>query len=392
MNTKQKTIGVFFGSRSPEHDVSIITAQLIISQLNRDGYDVVPVYMTKKGEWLLGTELGNLKKFTDPLGRVDVKKFGNFYLDLEASRGKLVFVKKGLIKRTWYVDIAFPALHGSFGEDGSIQGLFEMLQVPYVGCDVASSALAMDKVLTKLICVAKGLPTTQFLYFLKSDWNAEKVEITRKIQNELKWPVFIKPARLGSSIGVAKATSEQDLELAIEVALHYDDKFLVEECVENLMDVTCAVIGNANPQTSLLQESLFSGSDFFSYEEKYLKKGGAQFGKAASNLVIPARLDDATSNQIRHMAERVYKIFGLSGIARVDFLFDKTAKKFYVIEINPMPGTLYHHLWKASGLDLSELLNKLLEFAMERYRAKEKNTYTFASDLLRKTNSIKLGF
>lgn len=392
MSTPQKNlnIGVFFGSRSPEHDISIITGHLIISGLRGLNYPVIPVYLGKRGDWLIGEEFGRLNLFTDPGKHIDPEHFPKYRLDLEKSKGKLVFRKKfGFQEVT--VDIAFPAVHGSHGEDGTLQGLFEMFDVPYVGCDVTSSAIAMDKVLTKQLYVAKGIPTTKFLYFTREDWDKDKSGILRKIKDELVWPVFVKPARLGSSIGVAKVKTQQDLEMAIEVALHYDSKFLAEESVEDLMDVTCSVLGNQSPVTSLLQESVFEGSDFFSYEEKYLKDGGAQLGKAQRSIVIPARLDEETAKKIRETAAQIYKLLGCSGIARVDFLYDKTKSNFYANEVNTLPGTLYHHQWKASGVGLPELLEKLIKFGLERRDLKQKIAYTFESDLLRKTNSIKLG-
>lgn len=384
-----KTIGVFFGSRSPEHDVSIITGQLIISGLKGLGYNVMPVYLTKKGEWLLGEELGIIKAFTDPNSRIDSKKLGNYFLDLEESRGKLVFKKKGAFGSTVSIDLAFPAFHGSYGEDGTIQGLFEMFGIPYVGCDVASSAITMDKILTKQFYLASGIPTTKFVFFGKANWLADKNEVMRSIVEELKWPVFIKPARLGSSIGIAKVKEEKDLAQAIEVALHYDTGFLAEEAVEDLMDVTVALLGNEDPQTSELLETLF-GDELYSYKEKYLQDGGTQLGKALSKIVIPARLDEKITKEIKELAVKIYELFGCSGTARVDFLYDKTSKKCYANEINTLPGTLYHHLWKASGVEFGELLERLIALARERSEAKKKIALTFESEILKQANSTKL--
>lgn len=389
---KNKTIGVFFGSRSPEHDISIITGQLVISGLKGMGYNVVPVYISKMGEWLLGDELGQLNFFTDPTRRIDVSKFGKYYLDLEKSKGRIVFSKKGLGKAEVSIDLAFPALHGSYGEDGTLQGLFEMFDLPYVGCDVASSALAMDKVSTKLVYIAKGIPTTKFLHFESEVWEKDKGEILARLESELRWPVFVKPARLGSSIGMAKAKTKEDLEFAVEVALHYDGKFLVEESVEDVMDVTCCVVGNENPTASLLQESVFAGSEYFSYEEKYLKEGGAQLGKAQSHIVIPARLDERTTEELRAAALSIYKIFGCSGIARIDFLYDKKTKKYYANEINPMPGTLYHDLWRKSGAPLPQLLENLLDLALRKHESKKKLVRVFESEILRNAAREKLNF
>lgn len=386
----KKTIGVFFGSRSPEHDISIITAQLVISGLKGLGYNVVPVYLSKKGEWLFDEKLGDLKTFTnpdfDPSWRT---KYRNFVLDLEASVGKLVFKEKRIFGKKIVVDLAFPAFHGSFGEDGTIQGMFEILDVPYVGCDVASSAITMDKILTKQLFHAESIPTTKFVFFDDENWRRDKNEIGAKLK-KLHWPLVVKPSRLGSSIGVAKVSCDQELEQAVDVALHFGKRVLAEEAVKNLMDVTCCVLGNEDPIPSLLQESAFGKAELFSYEEKYLKGGGAQFEKAQGGLVIPARLDETTTNEIRDLAVRIYKLFGCSGIARVDFLYDKNIGKIYANEINTLPGTLYHHLWKESGMEFSTLLQKLLNLAVERNEEKKQKSYIFESDILKYANQRKL--
>lgn len=388
-NQKKFNIGVFFGSKSPEHDISIITGQLIMSGLKGLGYPVIPVYLSKKGEWLLGEELGILKTFTDPQKKISAKELGRYYLDLENSVGKLVFKKKGLGGRAVQIDLAFPAFHGRFGEDGTIQGLFEIFGLPYVGCDVTSSALTMDKILTKQFYQGQGIATTNFMFYDRPAWLTRKSEILNKVQKKLQWPVFVKPARLGSSIGVAKAKTMKDLEFAIEVALQYDERFLVEESIEDLMDVTVAVLGNENPRASLLQESVFT-DELFSYEEKYLKEGGAQLGKAVSNIVIPARLDAVTTQEIQNAGIKIFQLFGCSGIARVDFLYDKKTRKIYANEVNTLPGTLYHHLWEKSGVNLGELLQELLRLAWERHLAKKKSISTFNSELLRRLHSAKL--
>lgn len=388
-------IGVFFGSGSTEHDISIITAHLIISGLKGLGYPVVPVYITKTGRWMLGEDLGDLKMFTDPSRKLEQEeKFYEYYLDLEESVGKMVFKRKGFAGKSLTVDLAFPALHGTYGEDGSIQGMFEMLGVPYVGCDVPSSAVAMDKALTKILMRDAGIPTTKFIWFTRADWQENKPDIISRIKN-LSWPVFVKPVHLGSSIGIAKVKDEKDLENKIEAALHYDNKVLVEEGIEQLMDVTCCLIGNDKPRESVLQESVFS-DDLFSYEDKYISGGGAQTGKATKNLVIPASLDAPTTAAIQETAVEVFKILGCSGIARVDFLYDKKSKKFFANEVNPLPGTLYHHLWRASGLELDELLRELIKFAEEKHEQKRSITFSFESSVLKqmggaKTNVNKLG-
>lgn len=389
-NSKQN-IGVFFGSGSAEHDISIITAQLIIGGLKGLGYSVTPVYITKTGKWMLGEGLGNLKLFTSPDKKAeDHKDYFEYFLDMQESLGKMVFRRKGFMGKSITIDMAFPALHGTYGEDGTIQGLFEMFGVPYVGCGVASSAVSMDKALAKIVMKDAGIPITKFIYFLKDNWKNQESRIKNQVAAELKYPVFVKPVHLGSSIGIGKARDEKELIQKIEVALHYDDKVIVEEAVENLMDVTCCLIGNENPRASVLQESVFK-DDLFNFEDKYISDGGAQTGKATNNLIIPARLDEATTKAIQEAAIKVYKALGCSGIARVDFLFDKQSKQFFANEVNPLPGTLYHHLWKASGLEFGPLLEELIRLAEEQYKQKREVTYTFESSVLKNLGGHKLG-
>ncbi len=380
-------IGVFFGSRSPEHDVSIITGTLIAKGLEQLGHEVVPVYISKEGVWHVGGPLGDLTFYKTPHWQKKLSAHSGYSLDTAASRGKLVLFKSGLKKKSFEVELAFPAFHGLNGEDGTIQGLFEMFNVPYVGCDVVSSAIAMDKVLTKELYEKHSIPTTKFTSFRKGDWEKSKQEVLSEV-SKLSLPVFVKPARLGSSIGITRASDTKEAEFAIEVALHYDDKVLVEEGVTNLVDITCALLGNETPKASLLQESTFQG-DFFSYSDKYLEDGGAQLGKAEKKLVIPASLDEQTTEKIREMAIRVFKLFGCSGTARVDFLYNKASKEVFANEINTLPGTLYHHLWKASGVSFNELLTELLELAGEKHKRKQELTHTFDSDILSQANSSK---
>jgi D-alanine-D-alanine ligase len=386
-------IGVFFGSGSVEHDISIITAQLIISGLKGLNYQVTPVYITKGGKWMIGEDLGNLKLFADPsfakAWEGKPSKYSEYFLDMQESVGKLAFKKKGILGKSITIDLAFPAMHGTFGEDGKLQGIFEMFGVPYVGCDVASSAICMDKALTKIMLRDAGIPTTKFICFYKKDWEARKSQIIQSL-NQLKFPLFVKPVHLGSSIGIGKAKDEKELEQKIEVALYYDQKIIVEEAVENLMDVTCCIIGNSDLIASKLQESVFT-QDLFGFEDKYLKEGGAQIGKAQNSLVIPARLDTDLTAKIQETAKKVYKLLECGGIARVDFLVNKETKELFANEVNPLPGTLYHHLWKASGIELDELLQKLIGFAREKHEEKGKVNFSFESSVLKNLEGSKLG-
>lgn len=382
------TIGVFFGSKSPEHDVSIITGQLIISELKKTQHQVVPIYLGKNAEWYIDETLGKLATFKN-LSEETLKNFSKYYLDLELSNGKMVFRKKGLVGKEITIDLAFPAIHGAYGEDGTLQGMFEMLNIPYVGCDVPASALAMDKILTKVLYKAHDIPTSEFVYFNQKDWSNKKEDLLNKIEAELTYPLFVKPPKLGSSIGIEKVSTRQGLEFAIEVALHYGERVLVENGVNNLKDLTCAVMGNSELVASQVQESRFD-ADFFNYEEKYLKDGGAQLGNADKSIIIPAEISQEVTQEIQKLAKEIYTIFGCTGIARIDMLYDAKEEKLYANEINTLPGTLYHHLWKASGIELDVLVKNLVDLALEKHLVKQSFTNTFNSKLLEQANIVKL--
>lgn len=381
-------VGVLFGGRNTEHDVSIITGELIVKGLKDIGHTVYPIYVSKEGEWFLDERLSDIEVFKN--NNFDSKKFKKVNVSFTKKEGKSVLKSDGLFGKEYLIDVYFPAFHGLNGEDGSVQGLFQMLGVPFVGCGVLSSAITIDKVLTKLFYQRFNIPTTKFIHFTKSDWVNGSEKIVTEIESNLTWPVFVKPSRLGSSIGISKVAEKSDLINSIEVALHYDDKVLVEEGVNNLLDLTVCLIGNKdNILVSEIQQSAFS-KDFFSYEDKYLNEGGAQLGNAEKQIIIPAQIDDKVSSEIKEMAKEIYQLFECRGIARVDFLYDQQFNKYYANEINTMPGTIYHHLWKKSGIELSELLSKLLEYAQEEFRVNEKLTLTFNSDILKKANSSKL--
>lgn len=384
------TIGVFFGGKNTEHDVSIITGQLIIAGLKELGHTVVPIYISKEGKWFIDERMDNIEFFKKLNAQTGLKNLNNFVLNLaETEDGSTTVKTTGLIAKNFKLDLAFPAFHGLNGEDGTIQGFFELLNIPYVGCDLTASALSIDKVLTKLLYQKFNIPTAKFTYFTTKQWNESKEAILEDLTKNYTWPLIVKPSRLGSSIGIAKAESNDDLEYGIEVALHYDDKVVVEECVQNLMDLTIAVLGNDEPKASLIQESSFT-KDIFSYEDKYLEEGGAQLGNAEKKIIIPASLDQQTTKELQDLACKIYQIFGCSGMARVDFLYDRIAKRYYANEINTLPGTLYHHLWKKSGVELSALLTQLVELAQERFQKKQKLTYTFDSAILNQANNAKM--
>lgn len=401
MPSKNKTIGVFFGGRSPEHEVSIITGEMILAELKKMGYSVQPVYLTKDGRWILTEEVGQLKFFQGEEKELDDKlaRQKSYHLDLNRSTQEqsLIFRAAGWFKKAAKkVDLVFPAFHGQNGEDGTFQGLVEFLGVPYVGNGVLASALTIDKAITLDRCRAHGYPTVDFIVIEKKKNEKEKKGEEgwlKKIKEKLKFPLFVKPARAGSSLGISRAENERELKNALEVAWSYDTKVVVEEAVENLKDLTCAVreLRNGQLQASLVQESVFEGQ-FFDYEEKYLNEGGAQLGANQKNIIIPAKIGEELTQTVQKLSREIFSLFTCSGLARVDFLYDQKRKKLFVGEINTIPGTLYHHLWRATGVSLSELIGELLAVAERNHQQRCPVSPDWQMQILREATALKLQY
>jgi len=384
---RKLNIGVFFGSRSPEHDVSIITAQMIIKALkNLNKYEIVPIYLDKKGRWRISEKMGDIKFFQDANFEKNLNKLGEYLLNLDCSKDFLEFQSKdgGLFskRKSIIIDVAFPAFHGSFGEDGTIQGLFEILNIPYVGCGVLASALAMDKIVSRKIFEKEGFSVVNYLYFNKNSFEKKQEEIFQKIENNLTYPVFVKPNLLGSSIGVSKVANRKELEFAMEVVFQFDKKTIIEEAVPNLIEANCAIIGNLEKEliASLPEQPIYK-QDFQTFEEKYLTKGGT-IKKGAKKNIIPAPLPKNKLEEIQKLAKKAYQTLGCAGISRVDFLVDAKAMKIYINEINTLPGTLQFHLWEASGITREQLVEKLINYGLQSFKERKKLIYTFNSSLM----------
>lgn len=377
------TIGVVFGSRSTEHDVSIITAiASIIKPLELSGkYDVVPVYIDKKGNWFSDPRLKDIELFTS--GEIDNFLLKQKPLALKIGGG-LELIKPGIKPKAVKLDLVFPATHGTHGEDGELMGMLEMAGVPYVGCDMPSSVLAMDKALAKIVTAEAGIPSSKFIWFYGVDFKDDNKKVLSRLST-LKFPLFVKPVHLGSSIAISRVTNAPQLINAIEVAAHYDDKIIVEEAVANLVEVTLPILGNDEPHPALVEEPLTKNEDFFDFDSKYMhggKKGsGAKQAQGYSKL--PAELPTVLYKQVESLAIEVYQALGCSGIARVDLLIDMKAKKVYFNEVNPLPGSLYEHNWRQAGLSSVKLVEELVALGLERFEAKAKLSTAFPTSYLK---------
>lgn len=378
-----KSIAVVFGGRSAEHDVSTITAHIpIIDSLLASGqFDVWPVYITKEGSWYSDKTMNDLAYFKQSDYEERLKSQKQVQLSFENG---FSLVWPGLLKKSIKIDVVFPSMHGTYGEDGSLMGLLRMANVPFVGCDIFGSAVAMDKVLTKQVVAAEGMPVVPFVWFTRAEWGKERQEIKNKVQ-ELKWPLFVKPVHLGSSIGMAKVKNETELENAIEVALHYDGKVLVEESIEPLIEITLPIMGNEEVQTAHCERPL-NKTEFFDFKDKYLSGGkkGSGDGVNTEYSEIPANIGDELTKEIKELGTRVYRALDLAGIARVDFLVNANTKKVYVNEVNTLPGSLYHHNWKKTGVSNIDLVLRLVKLAEERFESQKNTAFSFGSDILKK--------
>lgn len=386
-----ETIAVIFGGRSAEHDVSIITALAsIIKPLELiKKYRVEAVYVAKNGAWYWDDKLKNIELFTS--GGIQDYLHRTQPASVQFDGGMTLVKASGIAgrKQSRKVDVVFPAMHGTYGEDGALMGLLDMAGIPYVGCGVSASAVAMDKVLAKQLMTANNIAVTKFLAFTKSELERHPTAAVKSITKTLKYPLFIKPACLGSSIGISRVESDTELRNALEVAAHYDDKVLVEEAVNNVIEVTLPVIGNDQPQPALLERPLTKTEDFFDFDTKYLQGGkkGSQKGKGGAKgsqgySQIPAEVPEEVYVRAEATGVQAYKAMGCSGIARVDMLIDSHTKRVYFNEVNPLPGGLYAHNWNRAGVSNVELVQKLIGFAKERHTRRQALATTFSTNYL----------
>ena len=393
---KKLRVGILFGGRSGEHEVSLLSAASVLNAIDKQKYEVVPIGITKDGRWLTSEHAENLLT-----GKLVLEPRHLRAGDPETTpaaavlaQGESVVVppepahrENGLVPfqtdaahlrrssdRAINVDVIFPVLHGTFGEDGTIQGLLELADIAYVGAGVLGSAAGMDKDIMKSLFIAAGIPIVKHVTILRSDWekNAKKVE--KLVGARLKYPVFVKPANLGSSVGISKAHNRKELGPAIEEAAKFDRKIVIEQGVggkkEKAREIECSVLGNDDPEASVPGE-VVPVKEFYDYNAKYLEEG--------SELIIPARLTKAQTKEVQQLAVAAFKAVDCSGLARVDFLMDPKTEKIYLNEINTMPGftsiSMYPKLWAASGLAYPDLIDRLIQLGLERHEDKKKNQY-----------------
>jgi D-alanine-D-alanine ligase len=363
---RKRRIGLIFGGRSGEHEVSLASAKSVIANLDHKKYEVVPIAITKTGAWLLGA---------DPQALLETGQDAQpeattttVTLTGDPNMRRLIPLENGeQLRENGALDVIFPVMHGTTGEDGALQGLLEMANVPYVGCGVLGSALGMDKEKMKMIFQNIGLPIVDYLVYRRHEWERSPEAVMDAIEQRLGYPTFIKPANLGSSVGINKAHNRAELEHAINVAAEYDRKIVIEKGI-NCRELECAVLGNDEPIVSVVGE-VAASSEFFDYNAKYIDN--------KSEITIPAALPQATAEEIRRQALQAFLALDLNGLARVDFFLEKETGQVYINEVNTLPGftqvSMYPMLWEASGIPYRELLDRLIELGIERHADRQRN-------------------
>ena len=388
---KKLRVGVLFGGRSGEHEVSLLSAASILKAIDRKKFDVVPIGITKEGRWLGAADARGLLdgdqsvvarhlRAGDPEATPGAKLLHEGMPTLmapePAAASATGTLKRRLADQSSAIDVVFPVLHGTFGEDGTIQGLFELAGIAYVGSGVLGSSAGMDKDVMKRLFAQAGLPIVKHVTVLRSGWELSPRKAVALVEKALKYPVFVKPANLGSSVGISKAHDRKELGPALDVAAKYDRKLIVEQGVigkkSGARELEVGVLGNDDPKASVVGE-IIPGKEFYDYEAKYLSEGSVP--------VIPAKLSRAESKQVREMAIAAFRACDLAGLARVDFLMEPDGKRrIYINEVNTLPGftqiSMYPKLWEATGISYTDLITRLIELALERQREKERNSYS----------------
>ncbi|PJF23477.1 MAG: D-alanine--D-alanine ligase [Phototrophicales bacterium] len=384
VSTKRKTVvAVIFGGRSVEHDVSVVTGNQIMQAFDRERYEVIPVYITRDGKWFTGEPLLDLKNYQDEV--ISHKGVVSAILSPSVQHHGLIInpivgrLQKNEIKR---VDVIFPAIHGSHGEDGTLQGLIELADIPYVGCGVLSSAIANDKAMTKTVLKQHGIPVIDGVIFTREDWLTEREAILARIKAMLTYPIFVKPATLGSSIGVSRVQDDDMLSMSIDIAASFDRRVIVEQGIVGAVEINCAVMGYGNQIEASVLEQPVSWEEFLTYEEKYMRGGG---GMKSAERVIPAALDATMTKRVQDLAIQAFKAIDGRGTARIDFMVDEEAEKVYLNEINTMPGSLAFYLWHEMGMSQSDVVDRLVKLAQDAYADKRRNTYNYQTSLIELT-------
>ncbi len=395
-----KNLGVIFGGLTCEHDVSIVSGLQLIENVNKSKYTVIPIYIHSDGIWYTGEKLldANIYKNFDA-NKNDLKE-----AIISPSRDGLVVYEKGIFAKEKFLklDVVIPSMHGMNGEDGTLQGLLELANIPYSSSGVLGASVGMDKILMKKVFEAYDLPVLPYTYFIREEWEKDREIVLEKIESALEYPVFVKPSNLGSSIGITKAKDREGLIHAIEVAVSYDSRIVVEKGVSNLKEINCSALGYQDDVKTSCCEEPVSWQEFLTFEDKYLRgaksskgtktvpakvaqmpvAGSKQGSMANMDRRIPAQIPDEQTQQIKEYTVKAFKALNSKGVVRIDYIIDLDTNKVFINEINTIPGSFAFYLWKHDGMEYSELIDRLVEIAEKAHDDKVKNNYTFNSNII----------
>ena len=382
-------VGVFFGGNSVEHEVSIITALQAVENIDKNKYDVIPVYIAKDNKMYCGNFIGDIKQYKN----IKDLLHASSQVTLAQRNNKVILLKcnKKFYESSVYdyIDIAFPIVHGTNVEDGTLQGYLKMFNLPYVGSDVISSAVGMDKYVCKCLLKENNIPVLDCKCFSLKDFNDSLENIITDIENGIPYPVIVKPVNLGSSVGIKIAKNKEELEDAISDAFSYSKKILVERAIKNLREINCSVVGDYESAEASECEEPVKTDEILSFSDKYLSGGKKMGNKISGNnsmnsgvLKLPAEISSDTRKTIQELALKTFKVLGCSGVIRIDFMIDNDSNSIFVNEVNTIPGCLSFHLWKATNVNYPELLDKLIDLSLKRNREDKNMTYSFDSNIL----------
>ncbi len=385
----KKNVAVVFGSRSVEHDVSIVTGLQLIENIDTEKYNVVPVYIARDGEWYTGEKLKDIA-FVREFEK-NVKDATRVYLPpVPGTKGLMTYPAVGGLfgkgkQDCIPVEVFILALHGMHGEDGTIQGLLELANIPYTSAGVVGSAAGMDKYVMKCAFKGAGVPVVEGVVFCRDEWENDADAVITSLEGEIGYPMFIKPANLGSSIGINRADDREKLTYAIEVASSYDHRIIAEHAIVDNIEINCSCMGFEGDVTPSVCEQPISWGDLLGFDAKYLKSGQSSEGMASLNRMIPAPISDELTKQTQELTVKIFKMLDCKGVVRIDFIYDTKNEKLYANEINTIPGSLAFYLWEPLGISYTELIDKLIEFAERAHGEKERSNYAFESDILKKS-------
>lgn len=387
-------LGVFFGGKTVEHEISIITANQAISSLNKDKYEIVPIYISKNGKMYTGEKLFNLKEYRD-LDKL-IKSCEEVVCVNNGNKVDVLRVNSKLFSSNVLnsIEIAFPIMHGTNGEDGSIQGYLEILGIPYIGPDVLASSIGMDKIMMRRILKEQNIPSLDYVAFYSLEYIKNEEKYIKEIEEKLTYPVIVKAGNLGSSVGIKKAKDKETLKEAIEFAMEFSDRVMVENAITKLKEVNCSVMGNMIEATASICEEPIGSDEILSYTDKYVgnnkTKGGSKSqGMATLQRKVPAEISEEQTKEIQEMAVKTFKLLGCNGVSRIDFMIDLNDNSIYVNEINTIPGALSYYLWEATGKTFEKELDELVELAFKRNRERQNRTYSYDQNILALGNGAK---